>query len=52
MLPAPGIEPGTGGLKSVKLYQLVLTLRQIHLSYRGANKFLARTTSRCILFDG
>jgi hypothetical protein len=28
------------------------TILQPHSIYRGAGKFLARTTSRCILFDG
>jgi hypothetical protein len=31
---------------------LCVILREFHNLYRGADKSLARPTSRCILFDG
>ena len=31
---------------------LVTFVRKLHVLYRGADKSLARPTSRCILFDG
>jgi uncharacterized membrane protein len=34
------------------LYIYIYTVHYTHIYYRGADKSLARPTSRCILFDG
>ena len=38
--------------KSVLHHDVYRRFRETHLPYRGADKSLARSTSRCILFDG